>query len=354
MELSEKANKKYKKNIKNFFCLNNYSLYKIILFILLAINFLIFLDSNKPNKNDSNKLIESYIKAQKDFCTNETKYYKQKYENEIISHDVKFNELNYQIYIYKSGNFLLWALQAFKAFEIPISVNMINALQFYKSKNNIVNNKDILILDVGGNVGWYPSLLGRYGYTILSFEAFEKNNYVAMKNYCYLNKNSNVILITKGLGEKDKICTYYVHKDNAGNGMTCCKRKFPIRAVGSTFVKESEVEITTLNSFMPYLLDKNIALMKLDVEGHELQVLKGGKELITKYHVPFIVLEFTPKFLKRVGSDPKELPQFLVDNGYKISIEGFLSKNYISVEQLLLKFSYQITCYFIHNTIIEE
>ena len=316
--------------------------------------FFIFLNLKKPNKKDSNNLIEFYVKEQKDFCDGSIKYYKQKYENEIFLHDIKFKELNYKMYIYRSSNFILGQLRVYKAFEIPLGVNMINALQFDKSKKNIVNNKDILILDIGGNIGWYPSLLGRYEYTILSFEAFEKNNYVALKNYCYLNKNSNVILITKGLGEKDKICTYYVHKDNAGNGMTCCKRKFPIRAVGSTFVKESEVEITTLNSFMPYLLDKNIAVMKLDVEGHELQVLKGGKELITKYHVPFIVLEFTPKFLKRVGSDPKELPQFLVDNGYKISIEGFLSKNYISVEQLLLKFSYQITCYFIHNTIIEE
>ena len=46
---------------------------------------------------------------------------------------------------------------------------------------NIINNKDIFMLDIGGNIGWYPSILGRYGYSILSFEAFEKNNYVAKK-----------------------------------------------------------------------------------------------------------------------------------------------------------------------------
>ena len=37
------------------------------------------------------------------------------------------------------------------------------------------------MLDIVGNIGWYPSILGRYGYSILSFEAFEKNNYVAKK-----------------------------------------------------------------------------------------------------------------------------------------------------------------------------
>ena len=63
--------------------------------------------------------------------------------------------------------------------------------------------------------------------------------------------------------------------------------------------------------------------------------LKGGKELITKYHVPFVVLEFSPAYLKEVGSDPKELAQFFVDNGYKISLSSFLSKDFISVDELL-------------------
>ena len=70
---------------------------------------------------------------------------------------------------------------------------------------------------------------------------------------------------------------------------------------------------------MPYLSNKNISLMKIDVEGYEYEVLKGGKELITKYHVPFVALEFSPSYLKEVGSEPRELAQFFVDNGYKIS-----------------------------------
>ena len=76
---------------------------------------------------------------------------------------------------------------------------------------------------------------------------------------------------------------------------------------------------------MPYLSNKNISLMKIDVEGYEYEVLKRGKELITKYHVPFVALEFSPRYLKEVGSEPRELAQFFVDNGYKISLKGFLS-----------------------------
>ena len=212
-------------------------------------------------------------------------------------------------------------------------------------KNNILNNKDIYMLDIGANIGWYPSLLGRYGYSIISFEAFEKNYYVEKKNICLLHNNSNIVIVTKGLGDEEKNCHYFVNKNNAGNGMVVCDKKEILNntRLGKFFVKESEVQIATLNSFIPYLSNKNIALMKLDVEGNELKILKGGHELITKYHIPFVVLEFSPTFLKEIGSEPKELARFFVDNGYKISIDGFFSKNYITVDELIAKTGFQIS-----------
>ena len=45
------------------------------------------------------------------------------------------------------------------------------------------------MLDIGGNIGWYPSILGRYGYSILSFEAFEKNIMLLKKIIAFWIKN---------------------------------------------------------------------------------------------------------------------------------------------------------------------
>ena len=66
------------------------------------------------------------------------------------------------------------------------------------------------MLDIGGNIGWYPSLLGRYGYTILTFEPYPNNYYRNRKNCCLLKINFNVIIITKGLNNEDKICGFYM------------------------------------------------------------------------------------------------------------------------------------------------
>ena len=306
-------------------------------------------------QKDFNNIIEPYIKTQKDFCENNSKYINIKYEKEIFLSDVKINELNYQMYIFNSTNFILNEFKQYGGYEIPLSNNIIEALKFYASKYNIKNNKDIFMLDIGSNVVWYPSLLGRYNYTILCFEAFKRNYYVATKNYCYLNKDSNVIIITKGLGEKEKLCHYFNQVRNSGNGMVICddnKKNLSDSKLGRMFIKDSDVEITTLDSFMPYLSNKNISLMKIDVEGYEYEVLKGGKELITKYHVPFIALEFSPGNLKVVGSEPRELAQFFFDNGYKISLKGFLSKDFINVNELLKKASLQVNCYFFHDSIL--
>ena len=315
----------------------------------------LFKSKNNINKDLNFNIIEPYIKSQKDFCQNSDKYINEKYEKELVLFDVKINELKYQLYIFNSSNFLFYNLKKKGAFETTISNNIIKALKFYSEKKNITNNKDIFMLDIGGNVGWYPSLLGRYGYSILTFEASEKNSYVLKKNFCNLIKNSNVVIISKGLGSEEKNCSYFIEKHNAGNGMVICdnsKEKLNNEYLKKIYKKENEIEITTLNSFMPYLSNKNIALMKIDVEGHEFQILQGGKELITKYHIPYVVLELTPELLKEVGSDPKDLVQFFVDNGYNISLDGFLSKNYITVDKLLYKARRQANCYFIHNSMV--
>ena len=95
-----------------------------------------------------------------------------------------------------------------KAFEKKETLNILNALIFYRNKKKIINNKDIYMLDIEGHIGWYPSFLGRYGFSILTFEPFPLNFYVSHKNYCNLNKNSSVIIINKGLYNKEKICSF--------------------------------------------------------------------------------------------------------------------------------------------------
>ena len=360
------------KRFKNSEILMKYIIFFIFLFLLVLLN-LIYLNINVRNmnlnlkeiingyilrehytNNDDYNILDEYKKAQNDFCDYPDKYINKEYEKEIILSNVKFNSINTKMFLPKSNNRVIFWIEKDGVYEGQMTNSILEALKFYSYKKNIRNNKDIIMLDIGGNVGWYPSILGRYNYTIISFEPVEKNNYISKKNYCYLNKNSNVYIVTKGLGIDNQICNYFNQNNNTINGMSVCQKKNILNdnKLNQQFTKIGEVEITTLNSFIPFLSKKNVALIKIDVEGNEFRIIEGGKELITKYHVPFVVLEFTPNYLKELDSDPEKLIQFFINNGYKISINGFLSKNYITKQKLFKIVGNQINCYFIHSSIL--
>ena len=122
--------------------------------------------------------------------------------------------------------------------------------------------------------------------------------------------------------------------------ITCSKSVLPATLCiifgKSLFIREPlpAVKITTLNAFIPFLFTKHIALIKIDVEGHEFEVFEGGKELITKYHVPFIKLEFEVRMIEAHRNNAFEFLQFFENNGYKISLKDFFSKEYISSTEL--------------------
>lgn len=209
------------------------------------------------------------------------------------------------------------------------------------------------MLDIGGNMGWYPSFLGRFGYTILTFEPLPQNYYISKRNYCLLNKNSNVIIITKGINDKEKICDYYKDINSFSNGMILCNNKRK-KLLNNHFQKIGKVHLTQLRKFIPYLIQKNVALIKIDVEGGEGKVIESGIELIIKYHVPFIFIEFSPKFLIEHKTNPKKFIKLFVDNGYEISLNGFLNKKYISIDKLMKKTKFQKNCYFTYKKIMEK
>jgi hypothetical protein len=70
-----------------------------------------------------------------------------------------------------------------------------------------------------------------------------------------------------------------------------------------------------LSNFLIYLSNKNIALIKLDLEWGEGIVIEDALELISKYHIPFVFSEFNPNFLKRHGTDQKKYIELFIKNG---------------------------------------
>ena len=168
-------------------------------------------------------------------------------------------------------------------------------------------------------------------YTVISLEASPRNYYLLRKNYCRIGKNAeNIILINRGVSDQEKICNYYTQITGLGNGMLKCnENKESFDNAGYHWIKTFEVKIIKLSTLIPYLSTKNLALIKLDIEGSEALVMKDAIELIVKYHIPYIFSEFSVEMISEHGTDPKEYIKLFTDNGYKVNKEGFFSKNFI-------------------------
>lgn len=129
-------------------------------------------------------------------------------------------------------------------------------------------------LDVGANIGNHTMYFSRYFKSITAFEPNTKT-YELLKVNCSVFRN--VEIRNYGLGEKAGSAKMTEDILNAGGAGVSGQEDVGV-----------EIQIDVLDS-----LDTGgteISLIKLDVEGYEEQVLKGGLELI-KRHQPVILLE---------------------------------------------------------------
>ena len=272
---------------------------------------------------------QKHIKQQNLFCQNQINNNNTKIEDKIKMVNIKFSNSNFDMFIYKSNDFLSNAISGSGSWETKETNNLLSLLDYYSRKKNIKRN-DIYVLDIGANIGWYTFILGNKGYNIISFEPSTTNYYILNKNYC-LNNNTNIILINKGLDIEETNISIYHPLINIGNAISSNDAH---NSNITNYIKE-EIILTKLEKYIPYLVNKNLALMKLDIEGSEGKAIESGKELITKYHIPFIFMEWTPKALKLKGTDPELFLKLFINNGYKISKKDFLSGEYCSFDEII-------------------
>ena len=148
-----------------------------------------------------------------------------------------------------------------------------------------LNLKKGVFIDVGANLGKYTIMVGKKlkeNGTVISIEP-EKQNIKLLNENIKINGLKNVIVIEKACSNKNGKSTLYLEGTTFGGTSHSLEKH-------KHHVGEIIVDIETLDSIISKLKFKRVNLVKIDVEGSELEVLHGAEKIITKYH-PKIICE---------------------------------------------------------------
>lgn len=173
-----------------------------------------------------------------------------------------------------------------------------------------------VFLDIGANMG----LLSLYAARLVGPEgevhAFEPSprEYARLQENIQINKLDRVIRsFPMALGAATERRTLHVAEDMYSGLNTFGSRYFNTN-VGTN--ERAEVPVQTLDQHASRAGLRRIDLLKIDTEGFETFVLRGGRETLSRWHPP-ILLEVSPDLLTASGSSAEELEDFLRAEQYR-------------------------------------
>lgn len=331
-----------KVNLPNYLI---YTVISIIFFLILIINWFFFIKTQQPNNvyyNIDSKTIreiedmqlfdknisEKIKKEQNEFCMNQN--FNKAYEDQITIAKVSLLSQSFDMYVYKKNDIISTEIMNMQSWDGDKINNLLTPLLYFSIINDL-KPQDIYVLDIGSHIGWYSLFIAKYGYNVISFEPSEINNYILRKNLC-INRGLNITLIKKALYSGEGKCDFYNSQENVGDGWVFCDSD---EKIPEHLKKEGEVNVTRLQNYVPFLLQNNLGLIKIDVEGSEEKALDSGFKLISKYRVPFIFMEFNAKALEAHGTNPRKFLKRFLKNGYRFASYNFFDNNFISIDEII-------------------
>lgn len=177
-----------------------------------------------------------------------------------------------------------------------------------------LTKKDIFY-DIGANIGFYSMLAAELGAEVHAFEPVERTFHILEKNLqCYTHTKLNNTALSETNGE----VTFYLPPDWSGLSTLVPEMLYKID-------RTITVDAITLDTYVFEQGNTPPTVLKIDVEGAELFVLKGGYRTLT-HHKPRIIMEVSPPHRNGLTVSAPAI-KFLLELGYamhSINTDGSL------------------------------
>lgn len=167
---------------------------------------------------------------------------------------------------------------------------------------SLINKSDI-VMDIGASIGYYTILAAKRAKMVYAFEPLPFAYKRLVKNI-NINHYNNVEAMQIGISYKSAIKTLHIPKMGV-TGSTFGK------LVTSNHIIDIDIAVTTLDSFK---IQPN--LIKIDVEGAEVEVLKGMKNILNRGTT--IICEVHKPLIESMGYSMKDIDTIIHKHNYDI------------------------------------
>ena len=184
---------------------------------------------------------------------------------------------------------------------------------------NIINFHNIdVVLDVGASWGGYAKTLRRFGYKnrIISFEPVSDSHSKLLKNSLNDSEwqvHKKIIISNK----KIKKLFINVSKDYDNSSLLDLTKLHKENHHNAQYTHKEEVDCDTLDNLINfYSFDEKNLMLKIDVQGSEMDVLESGINNLSKFKLIQIELSLQPLYEGQILY--KEILNFMNNNNYDI------------------------------------
>jgi FkbM family methyltransferase len=170
----------------------------------------------------------------------------------------------------------------------------------------------MIVFDVGANIGVYSLLSAKHvgkGGAIHSFEP-TPSTFAQLQANVELNGFACINLNQLAVAEQSGTSNLFLYEQNAMNSLS--RQDWVGTPLGQV-----AVETISLDEYVDAEGLATVNLLKLDVEGAELGVLKGARRLLSGPNPPVVVCEFADKTTYNFGYRAADLRDYLASLGYQ-------------------------------------
>ncbi|MDE2099023.1 MAG: FkbM family methyltransferase [Patescibacteria group bacterium] len=233
---------------------------------------------------------------------------------EVITWPIQFNayghDVNFKLELDPDDPydaFMIYHFQNNLMFEVELVWVMLRTLL-----------KGDIAIDIGANHGLFTiimsQLVGSLGLVVACEPA--STNLPLLGRHLEINKVDNVQIVKNPIWCQNEEVTFWLNSDCRGSNALFDPGNWFNNQKSRDNPQPIKMQAITLDSFD--VAKEKIKLIKIDTEGAEQKILEGAKDLLEKYHPPYILSELNPHGMAQAGNDDDSLREFMRGYGYEM------------------------------------